>query len=244
MKYFWFGDSWVVGDELVLPNNQNFDKTFAYLTSKFFNAECINLGECGSSCDDIVQRFFQTVSKIGVDDVVFFCLTVNHRVSFFDNDGKIKRVMPNQIYEQHQPHPNRMQWYRFFDTPAQRIFNRDKNVNLLHYFCKDRSIKHFFCNLFTVETSVMIDTVPEHYWLVPKSSCLAKAILPVIDSENLYLDDHPNLSNEQWTTQKKAVDHYIRPNWAHPNENGHACIADMLIEKIKAKHNDLQLQQF
>ena len=235
MKYFWFGDSWVVGDELVSPTNQNFDKTFAYLTSKYFEAECVNFGQPGSSLDDVVYEFFRAVPKISGDDTVFFCLTANHRVSFFGIDGNIKRVMPNVIYEKQKPHPYGLQWYKFFDTPAQRTFHQDRNINLLHYFCKDRNIKHFFCNLFTVETSTMIDMVPEQYWLVPKSRCLANAILPTIDSENLYLDDHPNLTDAQWAAQKSAVDFYIRPNWAHPNKHGHACIAELLIDKLKSK---------
>jgi hypothetical protein len=233
MKYFWFGDSWVVGDELVTASNHKFDKTFAYLTSKHFNAECQNLGECGSSYDDIVYQFYQALPNITRKDTVFFCLTANHRVSFFDNTGKIKRVMPNQIYEKQKPHPYRLQWYKYFDSPAQRIFNQDKNINLLHYWCKDKGIRHFFCNLFTTESDKLIDDVPEKYWLFSKNTCLASTILPIIDSENLYLDDHPNLTNEQWNMQQQAVDQYIRPNWAHPNEKGHAKIAEALIKKLK-----------
>ena len=112
------------------------------------------------------------------------------------------------------------------------MFGQDKNINLLHYVCKDQGLAHVFCNLFTVESGAIIDTVPDQYWLFPRTNCLADAILPMVDNENLYLDDHPNLTNEQWQLQKKSVDEFIRPNWAHPNEKGHAAIASMLIKQL------------
>jgi hypothetical protein len=55
MKFYWFGDSWVYGDELDLSK----DLPFAEIVSKHFDAKCVNLGQCGSSIDDIPFEFYK-----------------------------------------------------------------------------------------------------------------------------------------------------------------------------------------
>ena len=46
MKFYWFGDSWVVGDELELtvPYDQRSQYVFAQLFSDHYGVECVNLG--------------------------------------------------------------------------------------------------------------------------------------------------------------------------------------------------------
>ena len=224
MKYFWFGDSWVFGDEL------QSGKTFAQIVSDIHNAECINLAQCGSSLDDIPYIFFHHLDAISNDDTVFFCLTASHRVSFFES-GQLKRIMPTEMYLKHQPHPFWRQWYRYFDSPEQRSYNRDKTINLLYYWCLARGINSWFCNIFTQDTNKLIDTTPDTSWLLPRNECLAGCILPVIGQDNLYLADNENLTHEQWNQQQIAIDKFIRPNFTHPNSNGHQHIAQKIIEK-------------
>lgn len=225
MKYFWFGDSWVAGDEL--ENAPAFPK----IVSDRYSAECINLGECGASIDDLPYQFFHNRHRISKDDVVFFCLTASHRVSLFE-DGEIKRIMPNEMYQKHRPHSFANQWFKYFDNQQQRLYNRDKTINLLYFWTKSHGIKCWFSNIFTIEADAMIDVTPDDCWLISKKDCLARSILPVIDKSNLYLSDHPDLTNEQWELQRNAIDQYIKPNWAHPNESGHKKIAETIIKRL------------
>lgn len=225
MKYFWFGDSWVAGDEL------KSGKTFAQQVSDTHGVECINLGECGSSIDDLPWQFFQHSNNIGQDDTVFFCLTASHRVSLFES-GQLKRIMPSEMYDLHRPHPHAAHWYRYFDNLDQRAYNRSRTVNLLYYWCLAQNITAWFCNIFTVETQTSIDTTPDSAWLLPRDQCLAGCLLPVIDSTNLYLSDDAALTDQEWTQQRTAIEKFIRPNWTHPNEQGHQCIAHRLLQEL------------
>jgi lysophospholipase L1-like esterase len=81
--------------------------------------------------------------------------------------------------------------------------------------------------------SKVIDIVPENCWIIEKKSCLAQGILPVVTKDHLYLDDHPDLTNEQFNQQKIAIEKFIRPNWTHPNSLGHQIIAETIIKKLK-----------
>jgi hypothetical protein len=229
MKFYWFGDSWVYGDEIDLSK----DLPFAEIVSKHFDAECVNLGQCGSSIDDIPFEFYKIKEKLGRGDVVFFCLTANHRISLFDNDERLKRISVSNMYEKHQPHRHSTQWFKYFDTPAQRIYNYDKTINLLFLWCSQIGVKCYFANIFTLNDSKVIDIVPENCWIIEKKSCLAQGILPVVTKDHLYLDDHPDLTNEQFNQQKIAIEKFIRPNWTHPNSLGHQIIAETIIKKLK-----------
>ena len=226
MKYFWFGDSWVAGDEL--EKNQ---PAFPEIVSDCKNAECVNLGQCGASIDDIPYEFFQNQYKLKQNDVVFFCLTASHRISLFE-DGILKRIVPSEMYQKHRPHSNASQWYKYFDNQQQRSYNRDKTINLLYFWTKQLGIKCWFANIFTIETTSMIDATPDDCWLVPKNDCLASSILPVIDEYNLYMSDHPDITNQQWKLQQSAIDQFIKPNWAHPNAAGHLKIADTILSRL------------
>lgn len=225
IKYFWFGDSWVVGDELTDGD------AFPKIVSERRGAECVNLGQCGSSIDDIPHEFFRIVNKISKEDVVFFCLTASHRVSLFETD-MLRRITPNEMYSKHRPHPHADKWYRYFDDPKQRMYNRDRTINLLYYWTLALGIKCWFCNIFTIEKEYLIDATPDSCWLIDKKDCLASCILPVLDKNNLYLDDHPDLSNDQWQKQKHAIEQFIKPNWAHPNSAGHLKIADKILHGL------------
>ena len=225
MKYFWFGDSWVVGDEL------EHGDAFPQIVSRHRGAQCINLGECGSSIDEIPYHFFLNYKEICSGDMVFFCLTAPHRVSMF-KDGSLKRIIPNEMYEKHRPHAFKNQWFKYFDDPDQRLYNRDKSINLLYFWAKSLGIQCWFANIFTIEPRSIMDLTPDSQWLVPRSDCLAGAILPVIDDCNLHLSDNPDLTNEQWHQQQTAIEQFIKPNYAHPNAIGHLRIAEMLLQKL------------
>ena len=232
MKFYWFGDSWVVGDELekIVPKQQVQENTFAFLVSDQFGADCVNLGQCGSSINSIPLAFSKVANYINPEtDMVFFCLTAGSRTSMFNEYGEFCNILVNS-YPSHKPHPHTSEWFKYFDNPHQRMYNRDSMINLLYMWCQHLNIKCYFLNLFTTESS---DTaiVPESSWLVPQESCAAEFILNIIDNKygSVIADDMPELTNEQWKEQSKLVGMYIRPCFAHPNVNGHKKIANELV---------------
>jgi hypothetical protein len=76
MKFYWFGDSWVFGDELELQvaADQRRLHTFATLVSEHYQANCVNLSTCGSSLNSIPLEFNKIVNDIdpAIDRVFFF----------------------------------------------------------------------------------------------------------------------------------------------------------------------------
>ena len=87
MKFYWFGDSWVYGDEL--SDNDRHTNTFAKLVSDYYQASCVNLAICGSSVNSVTYELIKNIDKIDpLTDVIFFGLTSNIRTSLFDNDLK------------------------------------------------------------------------------------------------------------------------------------------------------------
>jgi hypothetical protein len=237
MTFYWFGDSWVFGDELELQvaDDQQEFYTFASVVSKHFHAECINMSECGSSIASIPLKFKSVVDTINAEtDRVFFFLTASHRTSLFDQQGKVKNILP-MGYSKHNMHENYKQWYKYFDSPLQRLYNYDCVVNLLYLWCKSVGITCYFSNIFTVEPDSIVDCTPTSAWLLPRDKCIAEWILPVIDANNFSVvaDDHPDLTSDQWQQQKIMVDQYIRPGHVHPNVQGHAKIAKHIIEILQ-----------
>ena len=145
-KFYWFGDSWVIGDELekIVSKQQAQENTFAFLISEQFAADCVNLGQRGSSINSLPMEFFKVANDIDPDtDVVFFCLTASLRTGMFDEYGKFCNILVNP-YPSHTPHPYTSEWFKYFDNPHQRIYNRDCMINLLYMWCQHLKIKCYF----------------------------------------------------------------------------------------------------
>jgi len=234
MKFYWFGDSWVFGDELSI-NDRN-TQVFAKIISDHFQAECINLSICGSSINSLTHEFIKIASTIDPKkDIVFFGLTSNIRISIFDETG-LKNILPSG-YDKHNLHPHTKEWYKYFDSSTQRVYNYDCNTNLLYLLCKELGIQCYFYNIFTTVDLGVFDYIPLENWLIPKNKCIAEYILPVIDIKNqgLIVDDCPEITSEQWHEQKVYVDKYIKPCYCHPNIAGHKKIAEELIKCLNYK---------
>lgn len=232
MKFHWFGDSWVFGDELDSP----YLHSFPTLVSDHFGATCINYGKKGSCINSLPLELSQRINTISTEDTVFFCLTASNRTGMFDEHGDFKNIL-NSTYQVHQPHPYSLKWYKYFDNPFQRVYNYDNVVNLLWLWCKHLNLKCYFLNLFTTENNSVIDCVPAESWLLPRGQCIAQSILTYIDNEygSVIADDNPRLTNDQWAIQHTQVKQYIRPNFAHPNIAGHAKIATDLIKLLNER---------
>ena len=236
MKYYWFGDSWVAGDELQLtvPDNTKKQYVFAKLVSDHFGAECINLGENGLSPDVFPLRFNQIISQLEYNDIVFFCLSSSHRTMLLDDQGNEQQIMPD-ANGNFNAHPYTKEWYKYFDTKYQRIYNFDRTVDLLYLWCQSIGIKCYFLNLFTTEPEEVMNIVPDSAWAIPRNQCAAQSILHTIDNDigMLVVDDNPRLLTVDWERQKELLEKYVRPGKMHPNIEGHRKIAQDLIKQLQ-----------
>ena len=126
-KFYWFGGSWVIGDELysIVPYEKHQDYTFAKIVSDYYNAECINLGINGGSINSIPLIFSKLVDQIDAEATMFFCLPLSLRFALFDELGEIKNILPSKHKKFHKVHNYSEQWYRYFDNTHQRIYNYD-----------------------------------------------------------------------------------------------------------------------
>jgi hypothetical protein len=244
MKQFhWFGDSWVVGSELELevPDATKQDYTFAKLVSKYFDAECINLGQPGISNDLLPLILFENINNINAQtDTVFFCLTSHHRVSMLDDKKHPLSILTSiqDTSRRDNEHPHWKEWYKYFDTDPNQIFNYERNLNLLFHWCKNQQINFYFVNLFTAVNKSIFDLTCPTNWLLPKNQSLSNFIFPVTDIEfgGIVLEDRSWLTNAQWSQQQQAIAQYIKPCFCHPNVAGHKKIANELIKLIEKSY--------
>lgn len=235
-KFYWFGGSWVQGDELdkLMPKEQVHLTIFPYLVSSHFDAECVNMSENGSSIDTVLINFSKIVNTITPESTMFFCLPPQHRTSLFDDAGVVKNILPSGFKEFHKMHNHSLEWYKYFDSIPQQIFNRDRIINLLHLWCKDLNIRHYFFNDIGSTPDRMMDITPDSAWLIPRNSCNGEFILPVINqaTRDVIMNDSPELPTEAWAQQQPFFEKYISPNYCHPNVNGHKKIAQELIKLL------------
>jgi hypothetical protein len=234
MKFYWFGDSWVHGDELYnqLPRNSYQQAAFPQLVSDHYSAECVNLGNIGESVDVLPWRFNSVADQIETQDEVFFFLTADVRTMLFDEQKQLKKIMPSPGFNSNSFHAYSEQWYKYFDTAPQRVYNYDKTILLLYLWCCEKGVRVWFANIFTTQPTAMIDRVPESSWLIPRGSCLAQAIFPVINNDAGILITHDSsfLTKQEWQAQQAKLELYMYPNHAHPNIAGHAKLAEYIIE--------------
>jgi hypothetical protein len=236
MKFYWFGDSWLAGEELQLtvPADQRKNYTFAKIVSDHYQVDCVNLGENGLSPDIFPLRFSQIVNRLQPGDTVFFCLSSSHRTILLDDSGHERQIMPDYNTNSNR-HPYAKEWYKYFDTKHQRIYNFDRTVDLLYLWCQSLGVRCCFLNLFTTEPEELMNIVPESAWIIPRDQCAAQSILHTVDNDlgMLVVDDNPRLLTVDWERQKELLERYVRPGVMHPNVAGHAKIAEDLIARLQ-----------
>ena len=237
-KFYWFGDSWVAGAELdIEAGNNALRYTFAKLVSDHYQAECVNLGLPGTSNDLLPLLLKDNLKDIDPEnDTLFFCLTSSARVSMLDDNNTALTILPSiqDRSRRDSEHPHWKEWYKYFDNKNNQIFNYDRTVNLLSFWCKNLGIKFYILNLFTIVTDSIFDQTSPDDWLLPKDQCLANFIFPVIDIKSgaIVFEDQEWLTNDQWAQQQQAIAKYVRPCQKHPNIAGHQKIANELINII------------
>jgi hypothetical protein len=105
---------------------------------------------------------------------------------------------------------------------------------MLHFWCNQINVQHYFFNDTYGKTRTKIEDVHDSAWLIPKHRCLGQAILPLLNSSNeLLMHDDSDVQYNDWLEQLSFIETYIRPNWVHPNEIGHKVLADYIIEKLE-----------
>ena len=221
MTFHWLGGSIVYGDELEDRLN-----AYPYLVSEHFNQQCSNHAVNASSIQHMIVQFSQAECKPG--DTVFFGLTSEDRMYIPDTHF----YMAANLYGDARIDLERnKQWYKYFDSKAQRQFSIANTLDLLKAYSDSKQVTAYFYNTFT-EAEYSTHLVGPGDWLIPPKRCLAREILHIIDNEyyNVVTDDQSWIKEVDWQLQEPLVEMYIRPNHAHPNELGHKVLADHLIE--------------
>jgi hypothetical protein len=237
MKYYWFGDSWPAGKELeqVVPQDQRHLYAFPKLVSDHFGAENVVLAKTGGSADSIPFYFSQVVDQIDpAQDTVFFCLTASSFTFMLDNEGNPKTIVPRgSSHGMYHTHLN--EYFNYFDSKYQRIYNYDRAVNLLYLWCQRLGIRCYFLNTISMPTEVMLDCTPDDVWLVPRNHCIAELILIYIDTDDglIITKDPGNIVLEVWYQNQELMKQYMLGS--HPNIEGHKKIAQDLIALLEAK---------
>ena len=237
MKFYWFGDSWVAGDELykIVPHEIHQQYAFPKLVSDHYGAECINLGKNGHSPDILPYIFSDIVDQIDPTvDKVFFFLSAANRTWMFNEQGEIRCLGLDPATRPNCAHQYHNEWMKFFDNNHQRIYNYDRTINLLYFWCKHLGVDFYLSNIFTTAEQSLMDQTGDDGWLLPRDRCIAESILSFNDNKygQVIVNDVPQLLDEQWEIQKLQVEKYIKPLICHPNIEGHRQIADYIIDLL------------
>jgi len=233
-KFYWFGDSWVVGDELEnqVPYDQRRRFVYAQLVSDHYGVDCVNCGVSGSAPTSLVYAFNQVAPKLTPSDTVFFGLSAYHRAALFDHHGQLTQAIPGSNHNAARSEFTDV-WFRFFDNHYQRLYNYDSTINLLYLWARSLSVTVYFYNIFsTVDGQILENVTDDQSWLLPRDRCLADFIMHLDGNIHGYVitDDCAEITTTDWQQQQKMLEQYVRPNHAHPNIAGHRKIAQEIIK--------------
>ena len=238
MTHYWFGDSWLVGDELELevPMDNRWDYVFGRLVSNYFGVSAVNCAVSGSAPDSLPWEFNKVADQLQTGDTAFFCLSAPHRTSVLNNEKLLKQITPSVNYNP-LAHLHSKQWYKYFDTTAHQAYNYDRTVNLLWLWAQQLQITCYFINIFTTSPDAVMDITPSTAWLLPRDRCLSEFIMPLNgNTEGVVVsNDMSFLTVDQWAAHKEALKEYVHPGYCHPNVCGHQHIAEELIKILENK---------
>ena len=193
----------------------------------------------GSGPDNLSWQFSKVVNNINPEhDRVFFFLSADNRTWMFDEQGQLSWIGFYPGFVPSDAHPYWKQYLKYFDNPYQRTYNYDRSINLLYFWCKSLGIKCYLSNIFTTQSTPVMDHTDPKGWLLPRDQCIATSIVPYIDNDSggVLVNDIPTISNEQWRLQHPYVEKYIKPLLCHPNVEGHKKIAQTIINLIESKN--------
>lgn len=231
----WFGDSWVIGEELG-RDTDNFDlntfpnaklgrdnplKAFPTLISQFRKQKFINYAKVASSIDFALFQLtlFCKNRRDLIED------TSNPLTAFLCTTAQIRGYGFDHILDKHMHYYNAR---RKSDTP---IYDSVVAINSFYNLCKLNNIKciviPIFCDLTipnSIERIVLFDDA-----IVTKTSLVELTFGEKFIDDRLY---EQNLSENEIYLHLSSKD-WISPNVMHPNIIGHKKLAYKFIELLE-----------
>lgn len=210
-----FGDSFPAGAEL-----QNLDHRFPVLIAKQLGLELKDYSQGATSIDHSVLFFLDFLETTWQADNQYhalFCLTDASRSLHFSPAGDPIEITP------HLNSPAAQVFYKWiFDTHYEK-FAWKKNILLIECLCEKYGIKGYFVNNW--EHPYDPSGLVKRYY--PQSIC---SFLGYQDRECNVGYDHG--CNPFQQSLAKNTNIYFQTKGYHPNELGHATIADKLSQWI------------
>jgi hypothetical protein len=204
-----FGDSWPAGTEL-----KDKSRAFGYLLAKMLNTSAYkNCAIPATSNDRMIfqlQKYIQQCTIVADHVAIFFITSPSRHLQLDHANNIIELKVPPDWKTESDPFV--ANWYRYFQSDASDKFNLYKLLLSLQRICEQHHIQDYYVSGWTDINFEMpgVDTKK----LFPRSC------IEMFGSTNV-MEFHDLDQNQ-----------YIYPNVSHPNEQGHAVIANHLYQWI------------
>lgn len=211
-KLYVFGDSWPAGAELDLSK----ERTFGELVAEALNLEFCDYSAHSTSISHVVLQAKYCIERSNTNDTSYALvfLTSPARDLIFSEDGEALEVEPTRA----EAYSTR--YYKFIYTDQLAEFRANTAILALQRMFKEANI------------------IPVFIWGWDKVD-----LWQTVDRTKFY----PTLAVDMFTKNftsitalKNERNQYIWPNDGHPNQLGHACIAQNLVKFFKEKFDELR----
>ena len=196
-------DCWINNDSGPEPSK------FAWpqLLADNLNLECVNLSVPGTSnkqiCNDILNTDFEST------DIVVIMWTFFSRTCFFQDEGRSKRVMvqdiTNKNIDRHKQKYNNT-YYKTFYTQKNSNIESCMYINLIQLMLKEKKISNYHVSFYQTQGNLIVD-LPLPKW--------SQTDIYDISNSNIYYD--------------KALD------GEHPGPKSHRAVFKKIKKHMKGK---------
>lgn len=182
MKILYNGCSWTYGDEL-----EDKKERFSYLVSQHFNAEEVNVAECGSSNDKITRTTYLALKEHKDIDAVVIQWSNVERAELWDKKHYPYNMIPSMNLGGVRKRPERLEYVTrqkcyygtFEDATGHEMLY--KNIHLMQLMCKDYGVPLYMTKLkpdkckeskrgweFVPMTAIYEKLLPDYSYRMPK----------------------------------------------------------------------------
>lgn len=204
MQLVTFGDSWPAGYGVQTP--------YGKILADRLDAHHVNLAERSTSNEHMLLQLIDYVKNYTVEDcTAIFFITSPHRCLFFDDGSPVEIYPWHDDTKGHQSHA----YYKYLHSTEIEHFRLNQTILALQKICQEFKIKDYY---FSGWHRLELD------W-------------PGITMDKIF--NHGKTTAADWIGAKKSGDMIdwrdcsnIIPNDCHPNQQGHALIADFLYKWI------------